>query len=151
MKDSALGRSLFMKTSKKNILLAIGIIVGFAVVLINSHVKYSAFVEEFDYAAAKARGLPILVEFGSQACPPCKQMVPVLRSLNESHRQVFAIGYIDVLKDKAAVGQYNIEVTPTQIFYDKDGKELYRHQGPLSAESILAKWNELGIVSTISN
>lgn len=140
-----------MKTSKKNILLAIGIIVGFAVVLINSHYKYSAFVEEFDYAAAKARGLPMLVEFGFQACPPCKQMIPVLQSLNDSHSAVFAIGYIDVIKDNTAMGQYNIEATPTLIFYDKDGKELYRHTGPLPVETILAKWSELGIVSAISN
>ncbi len=140
-----------MKTRKKNLLLAAGIIVGFAVVLINSHYKYSDFVAQFDYASAKSRGLPMLVEFGYQACPPCKKMVPVLKSLNKSHSEVFAIGYIDFIKDQTTARQYNIEVTPTLIFYDKDGKELHRHEGPLPSETILTKWKELGVVLPVSD
>ncbi len=156
LKDSAFGRSYFMKTGKKNLLLAVGIIaviavIGIiaviAVIMVNSHNKYSAFVAEFDYPTAQARGLPMLVEFGSQACPPCKMMIPVLKSLNKEHSEVFAIGYIDVIKERAEMRQYNIEATPTLIFYDKDGKELYRHLGHLSARDILSKWKELGFFS----
>jgi thioredoxin 1 len=34
---------------------------------------------------------------------------------------------------------------PTQIFYDADGNELFRHEGFYAKEDILAKWAELGI------
>jgi thioredoxin 1 len=34
---------------------------------------------------------------------------------------------------------------PTQIFDDAHGTELSRHEGFISKEDILAKWNELGI------
>jgi thioredoxin 1 len=40
---------------------------------------------------------------------------------------------------------YGIEVIPTQIFYDAEGKELFRHVGFFAKEDILAKWKELGI------
>jgi thioredoxin 1 len=34
---------------------------------------------------------------------------------------------------------------PTQIFYDATGKERCRHEGFMSKEAILAKWQELGV------
>ena len=34
---------------------------------------------------------------------------------------------------------------PRLIFFDASGKELFRHQGFLSKEDILAKWREFGV------
>lgn len=34
---------------------------------------------------------------------------------------------------------------PTQIFFDAQGNELYRHVGFIGKEDILAKWKELGV------
>ncbi len=34
---------------------------------------------------------------------------------------------------------------PTQIFYDADGKERFRHVGFFGKDDILAKWKELGV------
>jgi thioredoxin 1 len=36
-------------------------------------------------------------------------------------------------------------VIPTQIFYDADGRDLFRHVGFFAKEDILAKWKELGV------
>jgi thioredoxin 1 len=36
-------------------------------------------------------------------------------------------------------------VIPTQIFYNAEGKELFRHVGFFGKEDILAKWKELGV------
>jgi thioredoxin 1 len=36
-------------------------------------------------------------------------------------------------------------VIPTQIFFDAEGKELFRHVGFFAKEDILAKWKELGV------
>jgi len=41
--------------------------------------------------------------------------------------------------------KYNINLIPTQIFFNADGKELFRHEGFFSKEDILAKWKELGV------
>jgi thioredoxin 1 len=37
-----------------------------------------------------------------------------------------------------------IQYIPTQIFYDENGKQLYRHTGFFSKQQILDKWKELG-------
>ena len=41
--------------------------------------------------------------------------------------------------------KYDVEMIPTQIFFDADGKELFRHTGFFSKEDILAKWKELDV------
>ena len=44
-----------------------------------------------------------------------------------------------------AAEPYNINLIPTQIFFDAGGKELWRHEGFFAKADILAKWKELGV------
>jgi len=71
-------------------------------------------------------------------------MAPILDEMKETFAGKLTVEFIDVRKDKEAVKRYGIQVIPTQIFFDPDGKELFRHQGFYSREDILAKWKELG-------
>jgi thioredoxin 1 len=91
------------------------------------------------------QGKPVLLELGSDQCVPCKMMAPVLKELSEQYPQQFTVAFHDVWKDPAASEKYGIESIPTQIFFDKNGKELYRHEGFFPKEDILAKWKELGV------
>ena len=34
---------------------------------------------------------------------------------------------------------------PTQVFYDKNGAEVWRHEGFLPKDQIVAKFQELGV------
>jgi thioredoxin-related protein len=77
-------------------------------------------------------------------------MVLVLKSLSMTHSEDFAIGYVDVMKDRQAELENEIKVTPTLIFQDKDGKELFRWEGRMSQDQIIAKWNELEVISSVS-
>ena len=52
---------------------------------------------------------------------------------------------IDLREDREAIQRYGVRVIPTQIFYGADGRELSRHEGFMSRESILATWESLGI------
>ncbi len=90
------------------------------------------------------KALPKLVDLGSKSCVPCKMMEPILENLRKEYAEQFETVVIDVWKNKAAAKQYDIRVIPTQIFFDAEGKELFRHEGFLSKEEILAKWAELG-------
>jgi len=135
-----------MKSGKKNLLVAAGIILVIGVIFVNSHLKYDAFVKKFDFYKAQARGLPMLVEFGFQACPPCKMMKPILKSLDKEHSDDFAIAYIDTVVNPDLAIQHSIQVAPTLIFYDKDGNELARTMGYIQKEKILKKWKELGVI-----
>ena len=55
------------------------------------------------------------------------------------------VEFIDVWENPDAGKQYGIEVIPTQIFYDVNRKELFRHVGFFAKDDILAKWKELGV------
>jgi len=91
--------------------------------------------------------LPRLLDLGSKKCIPCKKMAPILEELQADFALIFETQFIDVwLKENsAASAHYKIEQIPTQIFFDSSGKELWRHEGFLSREAILAKWAELGV------
>ncbi len=90
-------------------------------------------------------GKPVLLEFGSDYCRPCREMKPVLEQLDKQFSGIFTVAYVDIWKKEALAEQYQISVIPTQIFFDAEGKELFRHEGFYPAERILAKWKELGI------
>jgi thioredoxin 1 len=55
------------------------------------------------------------------------------------------VEFIDIWKNPGAGEKYAVEMIPTQIFFDAEGKELFRHTGFLAKEEILAKWKELGV------
>ena len=93
-------------------------------------------------AAAK---LPKLIDLGAGKCIPCKMMAPILEELKKEYAGRMNVEFIDVWKDPEAGKTYGIEMIPTQIFYDADGKELFRHTGFFGKEDILAKWKELGV------
>lgn len=88
---------------------------------------------------------PRLLELGSDQCVPCKAMMPVLEELRKNHSANLRVEFIDVWKDEKAGEDYKVEIIPTQIFFDADGQELFRHTGFFSKDEILGKWKELGI------
>ena len=92
--------------------------------------------------------LPRLVDLGSDQCIPCKMMAPILEELKNEYAGKFQVEILDVRKDPALGTVYNIQLIPTQIFFDASGKELFRHEGFYSKEDILAKWKELGLEMT---
>lgn len=93
---------------------------------------------------AKAK-LPRLVDVGAGKCIPCKKMAPILEELKREQAGKLDVEFIDVWKDPEAGKPYKIRMIPTQIFYDANGKELFRHEGFYGKADILAKWQELGV------
>ena len=75
-------------------------------------------------------------------------MAPILDELKEEYAGRFDVEFIDVWQNRDAGRQYGIQGIPTQIFFDVDGTELYRHQGFFAKQEILDKWKELGIALT---
>lgn len=89
--------------------------------------------------------LPKLLDLGASKCIPCKMMAPILEGLKKEYAGRMNVEFIDVWVNPDAAKPYGIEVIPTQIFYDADGKELFRHVGFFGKEDILGKWKELGV------
>jgi thioredoxin 1 len=95
--------------------------------------------------ATQSKPLPRLVDLGADKCIPCKMMAPVLEDLKKTYAGRMDVLFIDVWENPDAGEQYGINVIPTQIFYDADGKERFRHEGFFGKDDILAKWKELGV------
>jgi thioredoxin len=102
--------------------------------------------DDAETSEAKVSGvLPRLVDLGADKCIPCKAMAPILEGLKKEYAGVFNVEFIDVWKNPNAGGEYGVKIIPTQIFFDAEGKELFRHEGFFSKEDILAKWKGLDI------
>ena len=90
---------------------------------------------------------PRLVDLGAGKCIPCKAMTPILDELRAEYAGIFQVTFIDVWEDPEAAKPYGINLIPTQIFYDAEGRERWRHEGFLGKADILAKWKELGVLN----
>lgn len=101
-------------------------------------------VEASAAAEEPAAPLPKLIDLGASKCIPCKKMAPILDALKEEYKNKFDVVFIDVWKNTEEPKKYGIKLIPTQIFFDAEGKELFRHEGFFSREDILGKWADLG-------
>lgn len=76
------------------------------------------------------------IELGSVTCIPCKQMQPIMKSIENKYAGQVKVIFYDVWKDNKPAKQYGIKLIPTQVFLDKDGKEILRHEGFFAEEEI---------------
>jgi thioredoxin 1 len=76
------------------------------------------------------------VELGSVSCIPCRQMQPVMSSIEKKYKGLVKVTFHDVWKDNAPAKKYGIDLIPTQVFLDCKGNELMRHQGFFAEEEI---------------
>jgi thioredoxin 1 len=76
------------------------------------------------------------IELGSVNCIPCKQMQPVMKSVETKYGEQIKVIFYDVWKDKKPAQQYGIKLIPTQVFLDENGKEILRHEGFFAEEEI---------------
>lgn len=91
------------------------------------------------------KGMVTMVDIGAKACIPCKMMIPVIESLSEEYEGKAGIVFIDVWKNPKESEKFGIRAIPTQIFYDKDGEEVMRHEGYFDKESIIRVLTKLGV------
>jgi thioredoxin 1 len=91
------------------------------------------------------KGMVTLVDLGAHTCIPCKMMAPILAKLEKDYQGRAAIVFIDVWKDKDQADRFGIQAIPTQIFYDKTGKEVFRHLGFMSEKDIVNQLKKMGV------
>jgi thioredoxin 1 len=91
------------------------------------------------------KGMVTMVDIGAASCIPCKMMAPIMKELEEEYKGKAAIIFIDVWKNRDQGAKFGIRAIPTQIFYDKDGKEVQRHEGFMDKKRIVAILQGLGV------
>lgn len=131
--------------ARNNLLLVIaglGILVGITLQRSQSQRQIAAGLAGLE---AIGQGKPVLLQLSGEGCPACMRMLPTLDKINKEYPGQFTVAYYDVWKDPSVAQKYGISAIPTLIFFDKDGTELFRHEGVMSKTQLLSKWKELGI------
>jgi thiol-disulfide isomerase/thioredoxin len=110
-----------------------------------------------DFNLTKFKGTPVLVNLWASWCAPCIKELPTLQELEAGQAEAGKIGVIAVSQDMAPQGSVDaflgerdigrfaayhdpdmglssalsIQILPTTILYDAQGKEVWRYVGDL--------------------
>ena len=72
--------------------------------------------------------LPVIVEFYSDSCIPCKQLSPILGGIEDDYEEQLKVVKVNVNFDADLAAQYQVAASPTILFF-KDGQEQNRIRG----------------------
>jgi thioredoxin 1 len=87
---------------------------------------------------------PSMVDFGASGCKPCDMMAPILETLRKKYEGKVNVVFIHVREQQILASRYGVQSIPVQVFFDKTGKEVFRHTGFFAQEDIEKKFKELG-------
>ena len=80
---------------------------------------------------------PVLVDFYSDTCIPCKMLAGTLGDVEEEYEDKIKIYKVNVNFDADLAGNYGIMAAPTLVLFDK-GEEKGRLKGAVEKEEIVA-------------
>ena len=80
--------------------------------------------------------LPVLVDFYSDSCIPCKMLAPVLSQIENEHSEIKVVK-VNVNFDIELAERFEVQAAPTLIFF-KNGEEKARHRGAVRKDEIEA-------------
>jgi len=86
------------------------------------------------------------IELGADRCIPCKAMQPIMKEIAKEYAGKIQVVFYDVWKDSAPARKYGIQLIPTQVFIDGNGKEIFRHVGLFPKDEILKMLKEKGLL-----
>ena len=100
-------------------------------------VDKSQFQEEVLQSA-----LPVLVEFYSDSCIPCKQLSPILGQIEEDFEEKLKVVKVNVNFDEELAAAYHVMASPTILFF-QGGEETRRLRGAVKKEELLKQVQEI--------
>ncbi len=106
--------------------------------------SFAALVAE-GFTQFPAKGTVTMVDLGAKKCVPCKMMAPILEKLETAYEGRAAIVFIDVWENREQGARFKIRAIPTQIFFDEQGQEVFRHVGFLDEKSIVDQLTQMGV------
>lgn len=89
--------------------------------------------------------LPKLLDFGRGKCIPCKAMAPILKELSEEYKDRVIIKIIEIDQEPRLTKANRVRLIPTQVFFDSNNREIYRHEGFMDKEQINKVFQKMGI------
>jgi len=72
-------------------------------------------------------------------------LAPILETLKEEYEGKAKVIFISVREEQILAARYGIRSIPVQIFFDKDGREVFRHTGFWPQEELEKKLADMGV------
>jgi len=91
------------------------------------------------------KGMVTMIDLGKKTCTQCKMMAPILEKLEKEYKGKAAIVFINLLEDPEQQYRFKLKALPTQIFFNPEGKEVYRHVGFMSEKAITVQLAKMGV------
>jgi len=107
----------------------------------------SQYVLAKDNPVHKARmsGKPTMVEFGATGCIPCDMMRPILDNLRKKYPDKLNVVFVHVREEQILGARFGIRSIPVQVFFDKNGEEVFRHEGFFPEAKVTEVLSEMGV------
>ena len=97
-------------------------------------------------SSAASAAKPTIYEFGRKLCPVCGKNAVVLKEVEAKYRGQIILRFLFIDDDEPLFRAYGVTFVPTQVFLDSSGKEVFRHEGPISQQEVITKLKELKFV-----
>ncbi|MFH0728622.1 MAG: thioredoxin family protein [Pseudomonadota bacterium] len=140
-----------MKNNRTKKQIRIGIVSGLFIFLFSFlQAPFFFGLTSFDAQAAEtgeipAKGMVTMIDLGAKKCIPCKMMAPIMEKLEKAYQGKAIIHFFDIWENPEPGKRFGIRAIPTQIFFDKDTKEVFRHEGFMSEEDIVGQLAKMGV------
>lgn len=95
--------------------------------------NFTLHTEKIDLEVLSSYKLPMILDFGSDDCIPCKEMAPVLKTLNAEMKGRAIIRFVDVWKYTHGADGFPIQVIPSQVLINADGTPYVPSEGMKSS------------------
>lgn len=87
----------------------------------------------------KNSSVPVILEFYSDSCIPCKAISPILGDIEDDYEGKIKVAKVNVNADGEFAQRFDVKASPT-IVYIANGEEFDRTVGIVSKEDILERF-----------
>ncbi|MBS9767175.1 MAG: thioredoxin family protein [Flavobacteriaceae bacterium] len=101
----------------------------------DKHIKAMSLA---DFEKMLKTDLPVLVDFHTLWCSPCRKMAPIMDKIEEEYKGKAVVIRIDVDKSKEIAKAYNIKGVPVFILF-KNGTQKWKHNGLISKKELISQ------------
>jgi len=102
-------------------------------------------VQADEFKDLPVKGMVTMIDLGAKKCIPCKMMAPIMEKMERKYEGKAAVVFIDVWEHREQAVRFGIRAIPTQIFFNADGEEVYRHSGFMNEKAIVSVMEKLGV------
>jgi thioredoxin 1 len=119
----------------------------FCLVITTGFLANASTSEEYEtfLKSLPVKGTVTMIDLGRKTCVMCKRMAPILEKLEKEYEGKAAIVFINLQEHPEQQYIYRLKALPTQIFFNPEGEEVYRHVGFMSEKDITAQLNKMGV------